>query len=66
MPPHIKSMLAGISLHIPVTEGKVLLGAWQGIYIAERRARPHRREVVLADKPTASHDRTRFASPSTR
>jgi secondary thiamine-phosphate synthase enzyme len=47
MPAHIKSMLAGISLHVPVAAGKMLLGTWQGIYIAEHRARPHRREVVL-------------------
>ena len=47
MPAHVKSMLNGISLHIPVAEGKMLLGTWQGIYVAEHRTRPHRREVVL-------------------
>ena len=47
MPAHIKSMLAGISLHVPVAGGKMLLGTWQGIYLAEHRARPHRRQVVL-------------------
>ena len=47
MPAHIKSMLNGVSLHIPVTDGKMALGTWQGIYVAEHRAQPHRREVVL-------------------
>jgi len=47
MPAHIKSMLIGVSLHIPVTDGKMALGTWQGIYVAEHRARPHHREVVL-------------------
>jgi len=47
MPAHIKSMPNGVSLHIPVTDGKMALGTWQGIYVAEHRARPHHREVVL-------------------
>jgi secondary thiamine-phosphate synthase enzyme len=47
MPAHIKSMLSGISLHVPVVDGKIALGTWQGIYIAEHRTRPHRRDVVL-------------------
>ena len=47
MPAHVKSMLAGISLHAPVMGGAPALGTWQGIYLAEHRARPHRREVVL-------------------
>jgi secondary thiamine-phosphate synthase enzyme len=47
MPAHIKSMLNGVSLHVPVTGGKMALGTWQGIYLAEHRARPHRREVLL-------------------
>ncbi len=47
MPAHVKSMLNGVSLHIPVTAGEMALGIWQGIYVAEHRARPHRREVVL-------------------
>jgi secondary thiamine-phosphate synthase enzyme len=47
MPGHVKSMLNGVSLHIPVTDGTMALGTWQGIYVAEHRARPHRREVVL-------------------
>jgi secondary thiamine-phosphate synthase enzyme len=47
MPAHVKSMLNGISLHLPVTGGAMALGTWQGIYLAEHRARPHRREVTL-------------------
>jgi secondary thiamine-phosphate synthase enzyme len=47
MPAHIKSMLNGVSLHVPVIGGKITLGTWQGIYVAEHRSRPHRREVVL-------------------
>jgi len=47
MPAHVKSMLNGVSLHIPVADGRMALGTWQGIYVAEHRTRPHRREVVL-------------------
>ena len=47
MPAHVKAMLNGVSLHVPVIRGAMALGTWQGIYVAEHRARPHRREVVL-------------------
>jgi len=47
LPAHIKAMVNGASLHVPVTSGKLALGTWQGIYVAEHRARPHRREVIL-------------------
>jgi secondary thiamine-phosphate synthase enzyme len=47
MPAHVKAMLNGVSLHIPVLDGELALGTWQGIYLAEHRAQPHRREVVL-------------------
>ena len=47
MPAHIKAMLTGVSLHIPVTEGKLGLGTWQGIYLIEHRSRPHKRELIL-------------------
>jgi secondary thiamine-phosphate synthase enzyme len=47
MPAHIKSMLNGVSLHVPVANGEMALGTWQGIYVAEHRAQPHRREVIL-------------------
>jgi secondary thiamine-phosphate synthase enzyme len=47
MPAHVKAMINGISLHVPVTAGALALGTWQGIYVAEHRARPHRRDVML-------------------
>ena len=47
MPGHIKAMLAGVSLHVPVNGGALMLGTWQGIYLVEHRTRPHRREVIL-------------------
>ncbi|MCP3374876.1 secondary thiamine-phosphate synthase enzyme YjbQ [Bradyrhizobium cajani] len=47
MPAHVKTMLTGTSLHVPVLNGKLALGTWQAIYLIEHRARPHRREVVL-------------------
>jgi secondary thiamine-phosphate synthase enzyme len=47
MPAHVKSMLNGVSLQVPVSGGELALGTWQGIYLAEHRTTPHRREVVL-------------------
>jgi secondary thiamine-phosphate synthase enzyme len=47
MPAHIKAALTQVSLSIPVTDGSMALGTWQGLYLFEHRTRPHRREVVL-------------------
>lgn len=47
MPAHIKTMLTGVSLHVPVIGGSLGLGTWQGLYVAEHRTSPHRREVIL-------------------
>jgi secondary thiamine-phosphate synthase enzyme len=47
MPAHVKAMLSGISLQVPVAGGKMLLGTWQGIYLVEHRAIPHARKIVL-------------------
>ena len=47
MPAHVKAMVNGVSLQVPVTDGKLALGTWQGLYLAEHRVGPHRREVVL-------------------
>ncbi|SDH28682.1 secondary thiamine-phosphate synthase enzyme [Bradyrhizobium sp. Rc2d] len=47
MPAHIKTMLTGASLQVPVLNGKLALGTWQAIYLIEHRSRPHRREIVL-------------------
>lgn len=46
MPAHIRAMLLPVSLSIPVAGGRPMLGTWQGIYLVEHRARPHRREVA--------------------
>jgi secondary thiamine-phosphate synthase enzyme len=47
MPSHVKAMLTGVSLHVPVAGGALQLGHWQGIYLAEHRTPRRRREVVL-------------------
>ena len=46
MPAHIKAAVLPVSLHIPVAEGRLRLGTWQGIYVVEHRAHPHRRRVA--------------------
>jgi secondary thiamine-phosphate synthase enzyme len=46
MPAHLKAALLPTSLGIPVTAGRMALGTWQGIYLWEHRARPHRRVVA--------------------
>ena len=38
MPGHVKTMLTGVSLHVPVRGGALALGTWQGIYLVEHRA----------------------------
>ena len=47
MPAHIRSTLTATQLSIPLIDGSLALGVWQGIYLFEHRSRPHRREVVL-------------------
>ncbi|NMA98378.1 MAG: YjbQ family protein [Phyllobacteriaceae bacterium] len=47
MPAHIKSALTQTSIGIPVSEGRPVLGTWQGLYLFEHRRRPHRREIVF-------------------
>lgn len=47
MPAHIKAMLTGSALSVPFANGAMLLGTWQAVYLAEHRARRHRREIVL-------------------
>ncbi|MBL4773039.1 MAG: YjbQ family protein [Alcanivoracaceae bacterium] len=46
-PAHIKSSLFGCDLNIPITNGRLGLGTWQGIYLCEHRDRPHRRELTI-------------------
>lgn len=48
MPSHIKSALTQCSLTIPVVEGQLGMGTWQGIYLFEHRTQGHRREIVVA------------------
>jgi secondary thiamine-phosphate synthase enzyme len=48
MPSHIKAMLTNVSLGIPVLDGEMALGTWQGVYLIEHRASPHRRTIVLS------------------
>ena len=47
MPAHIRAALTPVQLTIPVGEGRLMLGIWQGIYLFEHRSAPHRREIVL-------------------
>lgn len=47
MSAHIRSALTQASVAIPLLEGRLALGTWQGLYLWEHRTRPHRREVVL-------------------
>lgn len=47
MPAHLKAALTGVSHSIPVSGGQMMLGTWQGLFLAEHRTRPHRREVAL-------------------
>ncbi len=47
MPAHIRSVLTGASLHCPVSDGRCLLGTWQGMFLWEHRARAHLRRLAL-------------------
>jgi secondary thiamine-phosphate synthase enzyme len=47
MPAHIKSALTQTQLSIPIADGRMQLGTWQGIFLLEHRASPHRRSLVL-------------------
>jgi secondary thiamine-phosphate synthase enzyme len=47
MPAHIRAMLTGVHLAIPLIGGQLALGVWQGIYLFEHRRAPHRREIAL-------------------
>jgi secondary thiamine-phosphate synthase enzyme len=47
MPAHIKAALTAVSLAIPIAEGRLLLGTWQGLYLWEHRRRGSAREVVV-------------------
>lgn len=47
MAAHVRNMLTGSGLSVPVANGRLLLGTWQGIYLYEHRDAPHRRKVVV-------------------
>lgn len=47
MPGHIRAALLPTQLSIPLTEGRLVLGTWQGLYLVEHRRAPHQREIVL-------------------
>lgn len=47
MPAHIRTMLTGVSLSIPVLEGRMRLGIWQGLYVAEHRDGRRHREIAV-------------------
>jgi len=47
MPAHIRTALTGVNLSIPLREGRLTLGTWQGIYLFEHRRGPHRRTLAL-------------------
>jgi len=59
MPAHIKSALTQTQLSIPVTNGRLQLGTWQGIFLFEHRASPHRRSLILT---LIGEDATRYAN----
>lgn len=52
MPAHIKAAMMPVSLSIPVENGRLALGTWQGIYLFEHRNTPHQRQVVASQYHT--------------
>ena len=47
MAAHIRTVLSGVHLSIPVAEGRLVLGTWQGVYLWEHRSQPQRRRIAL-------------------
>jgi len=47
MPAHIKTVLIGVDVTLPVSGGRLLLGVWQGLYLCEHRNQAGRRELVV-------------------
>jgi secondary thiamine-phosphate synthase enzyme len=47
MPAHIRSIVTGASVQIPIARGQLDLGSWQGVYLWEHRTSPHRRRVTV-------------------
>lgn len=51
MPAHLKAAILPVSLQIPVSAGRMMLGTWQGIYLVEHRRAPHLRQVAAHFQP---------------
>ncbi len=47
MPAHLKAVVTEVTLTIPVIDAQLQLGTWQGVFLLEHRARPHRRELIV-------------------
>lgn len=47
MPAHVRTVLTATGLTVPVMEGRLALGTWQGLYLYEHRSRPHTRRVIV-------------------
>jgi secondary thiamine-phosphate synthase enzyme len=47
MPAHVRAALTGVNLSIPIAQGRLALGTWQGLFVWEHRRAAHRRQVVL-------------------
>ena len=47
MPAHVRTALTAVNLSVPIIDGSLALGTWQGIYLWEHRAQPHSRRVVV-------------------
>ena len=56
MPAHVRAALTAVQLSVPIIDGRLALGTWQGLYLWEHRVRPHRREVVLHLLGEKSHE----------
>ncbi len=48
MPAHVRTVLTQTSIGIPIVEGELALGTWQGLYLWEHRTAPHRRRVIVS------------------
>ncbi len=47
MPAHLRSAVTAVNLSIPVNDGRMMLGTWQGVFLWEHRRAPHRRRLAL-------------------
>jgi secondary thiamine-phosphate synthase enzyme len=47
MPAHVRTVMTQSSISLPISGGRLALGTWQGLFLWEHRARPHRRRIIL-------------------